>query len=414
MWLGRGRRLRLLGGFVLAVALVFLATSVAAPSSAQSALACSPSWQTVPIAPTPDGYEIDGGVAAQSPTDAWAAGGDGLNAPSFIERWDGAQWSLSWQAPQDNVSPWSLALNGVAAAAPSAAWAVGGSGYRIHPVIMSWNGSSWRTDHTPTLPHEGSLYAVAAVAPNDAWAVGAMWKHLRSWTLVEHWNGSSWQVVPSPNGGPSTLVRTTKGSGVPSGREPLSVSTLATIAVISPDDIWAVGGYDRALPSRTERGTYRPDYRVSLLNEHWNGTKWTLGPTPVMESRALPRNGLPTYGLDGIAAAPSGDLIGAADGRVWRFSGSTWTPDPSWKPIYDLMATTVTGPDDAWAMGSLSPDDLAAAHWDGNQWTPTTTLPATGTIDEAAASGPNDSWAAGNLNPTTGDTNQQVMLHYTC
>jgi hypothetical protein len=78
------------------------------------------------------------------------------------------------------------------------------------------------------------------------------------------------------------------------------------------------------------------------------------------------------------------------------------------------MATTVTGPDDAWAMGSLSPDDLAAAHWDGNQWTPTTKLPATGTIDEAAASGPNDSWAAGNLNPTTGDTNQQVMLHYTC
>jgi hypothetical protein len=369
----------------------------------------------LPSSPGFNGF-TDAGIVALSPTDAWAAGGDGRDFPAFVEHWDGTKWTLSWKAnPFNPGSPQTLDLLGLAAAGPSAAWAVGMNQSTSHPVIVSYNGSSWRYDHTPTRPDPAFLNGVAAVSANDVWAVGDKGKGLRSYTLIEHWDGSSWKVVPSPNGGPSTLVRTPKGPRVPSGREPLSVSALSAIAVVSPDDIWAVGGYDRALPSRKEKGMYRPAYRVRLLTEHWNGTRWTLGPTPVLESRAISPAGIPTYGFyETLAAAPSGDLIGAGSPRLWRFNGSTWKPDPTWKPIHDLMATTISGPDDAWAMGSLNGNaELAAVHWDGNQWTQTK-LAAEGSIYAAAESGPSDVWAAGDIHRLTGNTNQEVMLHYTC
>lgn len=410
-----GLVVRSAAGLALAGALALVTALAAAPSTGRSALACTPSWHAVPIAPTPNGWEIDE-LSAQSPTDAWAAGGDGLNAPAFVEHWDGAEWKLSWQGSSEDVSPWSLGFNGVAAAGPSAAWAVGARGYRVRPVIMSWDGSSWRVDHIPKLPDQSSLYDVAAVSAKDVWAVGLRWKHLRSWTLIEHWDGNSWKVVPSPNGGPSNFVRTPKRYA-PSGREPLSASLLSAVAVISPDDIWALGGYDRALPGPKAPGMYRPAYRVRLLSEHWNGTKWTLGPTPVMQSDAISRDELPTGGFDYVAAAPSGDVMGLTDGfqgRPWWFSGSAWKPDPSWTPMYSADAITVTGHDDAWVMGwRTKKDDLAAVHWDGSQWA-TTELPATGVLDAASASGPDDIWAAGQVHPRTGHTGQQVMLHYTC
>src|SRR3954454_19060342 len=39
---------------------------------------------------------------------------------------------------------------------------------------------------------------VAVAAPNDIRAVGAYYDGTRSRTLTEHWNGTTWTVVPSP------------------------------------------------------------------------------------------------------------------------------------------------------------------------------------------------------------------------
>src|SRR5438046_2216605 len=42
------------------------------------------------------------------------------------------------------------------------------------------------------------LKAVAVVTANNVWAVGGQQGH----TLVEHWDGTSWSVVPSPDVSP--------------------------------------------------------------------------------------------------------------------------------------------------------------------------------------------------------------------
>jgi hypothetical protein len=416
---------RLTACLVSAGALALALTLGASPSPARSSSACTPSWQTVPSASTELGVVA---MAAQSPTHAWAVGGDGINEPAFAEHWDGERWSLSFYNPR-----FSNGLGGfeaVTAAGPSAAWAVGsrlGSSNGVDldesvQLIMSWDGSRWRVDRTPKIPGDTWLSGVVAIAANDVWAVGDQWARPTRphghRTLIEHWNGSSWKVVRSPNGGPSTPVRTTKSSWAAGAKEPLTVSTLDAIAAISPNDIWAVGGYDRALRSPNTKTRYRPTYRVRLLSEHWNGTRWTLGPTPVMDG-VEDLGGLPTWSLQDVFADPSGDVVGLREDEfvsrpVWWLTGSGWTPDHSWKPMYSADAIAVTNHDDAWVMGwATKKGDLSAAHWDGNQWL-ITGLPATGHVYAAAASAADDVWAGGVLSAVSGSSSQQVMLHYAC
>jgi len=57
-----------------------------------------------------------------------------------------------------------------------------------------------------TSPNPGraynSLSGVTAIATNDVWAIGFYSNNLYSTqSLTEHWNRSTWSVVPSPNVG---------------------------------------------------------------------------------------------------------------------------------------------------------------------------------------------------------------------
>jgi len=58
-------------------------------------------------------------------------------------------------------------------------------------------------------PGEGAdaFAGVAVVSANDVWAVGFYEDNVGpSQTLIEHWNGTSWSVVGSPNVGTSSNV----------------------------------------------------------------------------------------------------------------------------------------------------------------------------------------------------------------
>src|SRR5262249_2929861 len=272
-----------------------------------------------------------------------------------------------------------------------------------------------------------------ALAANDAWAVGERWKAVPahpptthpnwSWTLIEHWNGSSWKVVHSPNIGPTTLIPTPKNSQARGQKEPASANALNAVAAVSRNNIWAVGEYDRALKlSKKLRKTDGVDYRSKLLSEHWDGTKWAVG-------RTLPTHGRVEYPppdpfgvFATLVAAPSGDVMGLTDGilypvGVWWLSGSSWKRDPSWtKGLLSFTDSSVMiSHDDAWIFGAtaLKPSKNAAAHWDGNQWI-RTQLPAQGGVHAAAASAPDDIWVGGSLQPLTSGGSQNVLLHYTC
>jgi hypothetical protein len=68
-------------------------------------------------------------------------------------------------------------------------------------------------------------------------------------TLIEHWNGTAWSVVPSPTVGTSPYLN--------------------GVTATSASNVWAVG-YD------TPAGTTQP--RTFSLN--WNGTAWTTVSSP--------------------------------------------------------------------------------------------------------------------------------------
>src|SRR5205823_11962909 len=55
---------------------------------------------------------------------------------------------------------------------------------------------------------DGGLTAISGTGPNDVWAVGPNdLSHPGSQTIIEHWDGSAWHRVPSPNAatGPSAV-----------------------------------------------------------------------------------------------------------------------------------------------------------------------------------------------------------------
>jgi hypothetical protein len=162
-------------------------------------------------------------------------------------------------------------LNGVAAISANDVWAVGiaeTNGVQ-QTLIEHWDGSNWSVVASPnaTGTVTNQLYAVAAVSTNDVWAVGAFTSGSNVESLIEHWDGTSWSIVSNP------------GSGQLSG-----------IAVVSPTEIWAVGNQ---LINFTNFQT---------LIEEWNGTSWTVV--------ASPNPGANSDILHGAAADPS-------SGQAW-------------------------------------------------------------------------------------------------
>jgi len=91
-----------------------------------------------------------------------------------------------------------------------------------------------------------SLHAVTALSMTNAWAAGIGPSIYFPRTLIEQWNGTTWNIVPSPD-------PTTRGN-----------SFLNGIAAVSANDIWAVGGATGVGP----------------ITEQWDGTSWAILPTP--------------------------------------------------------------------------------------------------------------------------------------
>ena len=212
-------------------------------------------------------------VSAGPATSAWAVGYDGQlgSFRTLAERWNGAKWAL---ARSPNPSPLDNVLYGVATLSRTSAWAVGYDLANVSPtayhraLIEHWNGSTWQVVPTPRAgPSDSDLWGVTALSATNAWAVGnENTGTFRFRPLVEHWNGHAWGLVrvPSP---PLTGVG----------------ASLFGVAATSPRNIWAVGNY--------ATGT-----RFQPLIEHFNGARWALVHAPVPGSAQLNRISLDTPG----------------------------------------------------------------------------------------------------------------------
>ena len=125
----------------------------------------------------------------------------------------------------------SNSLLGVAVVSPCNAWAVGDyyNGTADQTLIEHWNGTSWKQVTSPNAggsSHDNVLNGVAATSSTNAWAVGYFYNGAADQTLIEHWNGTAWKQVTSPNPGGSS-----------------DGNFLDAVAATSSTNAWAVGDY---------------------------------------------------------------------------------------------------------------------------------------------------------------------------
>jgi hypothetical protein len=204
-----------------------------------------------------------------------------------IEHWNGKRWSVV-ASPSPGAQ--SNFLEGVTALGPNNVWTVGNfmnTGNYITPstpeqtLVLHWDGTKWSVVPSPSPSFSAggagdSFGAVAAVSGGDVWAVGATLDPTSgvAETLTERWSGSSWSVVPSPSTGNDILYGVT---------------------AFSSNDVWAVG--------QTQDPT--SGFPTTLI-EQWNGSSWSVVPSPNPSSGANPPGGR----LRALSADPT-------SGQVW-------------------------------------------------------------------------------------------------
>lgn len=289
------------------------------------------------------------------------------------------------------------------------------------PVSAASHDAPWSTAGPPTYA-AGQLQGVSAVSSTDVWAVGSCHKHT---ALLKHWDGTSWQHVPGPRPG--------------------TTSVLFGVSAVAGDDVWAVGAFEKrgfhtlvqhydgnAWTTIKDAAASAPDRYLSSVSADAANDVWAVGvdygntPAPVVERW----DGAAWSGISGIpetvtphavlALAPADVwIVGStenADGSEatatyhWDGTAMTRVPsaDPSRLDVLNGVAGMASG--SLWAVGTSTGRALAE-HWNGTRWqVQRTPGPQQGLVLRAtSAAADSDAWAVGN-DATTGEPG---VLHRT-
>ena len=295
-------------------------------------------WRIQPT-PNPSGAAVSSlfGVSCTAPS-ACTAVGNSINqagaSQTLAERWNGTRWTIQ---PTPNPSHGGGFLNGVACASTSACTAVGSS--NAGTLAERWNGTRWAIQPTPNPAQGGGfLTSVACPSASSCTAVGVS----NAGTLAERWNGTRWAIQPTHN---------------PAGAQ---FAFLNTVACPSAAACTAAGAYIDS------SGTFQ------TLAERWDGTRWTIQPTPN-------RAGGPNF-LLGVACPASSACTAAGQSinssgtfqtLVERWNGTNWTiqhtPNPTGAASSVLGGVSCTAPSACTATGTAANRPLAE-RWDGVKW----------------------------------------------
>ena len=155
-------------------------------------------WTSVPV-PEPAGNELTffGDVDGTSGSDVWIAGASYTDSQQpLVEHFDGSSWTIVPSPPTGDDYAY---VRGLDVRTSSDVWMVGDSlgpapNYEEHPLIQHRSGEIW-TAHNA---RGGEPWGVAALSPSDVWVVGNQPSARGVYmTMIEHWNGMSWSLVPS-------------------------------------------------------------------------------------------------------------------------------------------------------------------------------------------------------------------------
>jgi hypothetical protein len=219
---------------------------------------------------------------------------------------------------------------------------------------------------SPNRTGNNLLESTAANAVNDVWSVGiSNDSSTASQTLAEHWNGTTWSIVPTVN---------------PGTRH----NRLFSVSAVSSNNVWAVGEYDINAALLNDSAT---------LAEHWNGTSWSKTTTQD------PSVGADLFGVTAIDSSnvwAVGQQFNFGSGE-WNtliefYNGTSWavvpSADSSTSDYNELDTVSAFSSTDIWAVGfhapvidpqgDLGPFQALAEHWDGFTWTVVATPDMTG------------------------------------
>lgn len=283
------------------------------------------------------------GIAALSANNVWIVGSYADTV--LVEHWDGQHWSI---VPSPDLSKsGNSGLNSISALSSNDIWAVGAivPGYEhfnsamgIHTLVEHWDGQHWSVVPSPDIQAAGNeLRGVVALAPDDVWVVGRTRPDFASSTpLIEHWNGSSWSLAQLPAA--------------------FSAGFFQSVTATSANDVWAVGGL----------GTTG---QLTSGIAHWNGQQWQMvkgaSNATLLHIAAHDARDIWTTGFDGF--------IEHWDGKSWNRIRDPHLINQSGRGVNDVLSgITVVEANDVWVVGAqfgaANSPQIVMEHWDGKSW----------------------------------------------
>jgi hypothetical protein len=174
-----------------------------------------------------------------------------------------------------------------------------------------------------------------------------------------------------------------------------STNVFDDVSAVSSTDAWAVGYQDV-----TGGADFQP------LIEHWDGTAWTVIPSPALEGA--------NNQLYGVSALPSEAWAVGIDSLIEHWDGTSWTvqepPPPADRAFTEVDAVS---PTEVWAVGIRAGYPLAQ-RYNGSSWllTQTPSPGENGGLFSIDALSLTDIWAVGHyFSNQTGTT--PLILHST-
>jgi hypothetical protein len=263
-------------------------------------------------------------------------------------------WEKVFSPNVSGITAVTNQLLSVAAVSANDVWAVGwsqdpdGPPYFKRTLIQHFDGNTWNIVPSPNPPNDyySELHAVSGTSANDVWAVGVTHNgYFPGRTLIQHWDGAEWRIVPSPS--PDDQVNELRG-----------------VAALSANDVWAVG-YSFGTQSESN---------IDTLILHWDGVTWSEVASPNVLGVANE--------LSGITAISANDIwaVGSAGGAplAMHWNGNAWSVFPiqvsSGLSGERLTAVSGTASNDIWAVGQgkgffTNQTFAKIRHWDGTRWT---------------------------------------------
>jgi hypothetical protein len=200
-----------------------------------------------------------------------------------------------------------------------------------------WDGTGWQIQPTPN-PSGAQFAFFAGIGCSSGSACSAVGAYVTSSgdlvTMAERWNGSEWSTQPTPN---------------PAGA---TGNFLLAVACTSSSSCTALG--------------YSHDSGTPLtMAQRWNGTRWLLQPTPNPTGAAKST-------FSGLACPARSTCFAAGSGAnaalVERWNGTSWRSQPvPTLPGAGLNAVSCASPSACIAVGGSDSGTLAE-RWDGASW----------------------------------------------